>query len=771
MASQNKRPFSEEDFPALGATTPERAVHARADVPETDEQARRSSRIDDGQGEGADGMTVVPGAAMEPQRVRPLPDAPGPVTLEQNVTRRSDSHTGLQSQQTSKATDDEEGERELQHMYGVPAYGESASSSGPPPLVPRRSRVEAKEFLYATNVEAGGKPNRDAFWAVLPAYGAFLPESTTDSFVLDSRGDKASLFKANCRFEKAHDGATVWKFTQAGFSNQVVLAKPDALRAEHLRQLDFALISAAAARNGAVAVIIIEPHHTKIDDIGRLLSKNTATSAQIQEEVGALAIPVAVIHTSIGKRMDDAMNAVRGVGQLQVFTRLASETRTFENGTRTYAGGSPPLKPFASTDDPRCSFALPILVLGQAPTTWSFTKVWDAGTSAVSSAVSYVGDLVLKKPLLSASLEKLLCSEPWNFGKAESYLQASKEEMISDVSKTCEVLQSLASATTFPVALLLLNKLKGQQSNPDHMRILSTIDVIIRTYICSGSWDQERDRIVDALSEHRLLRRFVDLLRARLEASTQNRFQTDVAGWVCIAELCRIAMIVGGYKSPDFRKLWADLIHKVSAGFFKTQAHHLYLRNQREFGRVIGALPFDLSGSCFGDDELMYAIFECAGLPRNLSDCWEVATIGQRQADGSRFALPSAAVINSPVFQKMLKQTLAVEISPAAISPPSPQAISKSVCDFLTKLARVNELHSEDRCASSLETIMSGLLQSEAPRSFLIMEDLCSEIGATMTTDWVLWPRFVAWLAAYADREFLNLGPSELLLWCASSYL
>ena len=85
----------------------------------------------------------------------------------------------------------------------------------------------------------------------------------------------------------------------------MVLAKPDALRAEHLRQLDFALISAAAARNGAVAVIIIEPHVTKIDDIGCLLSKNTATSAQIQEEVGALNIPVAIVHTTgVGSKLE-----------------------------------------------------------------------------------------------------------------------------------------------------------------------------------------------------------------------------------------------------------------------------------------------------------------------------------------------------------------------------------------------------------------------------------------------------------------------------------
>ena len=286
MASQNKRPFSEEDFPALGATTPERAVHPRAD-PNTNEQPRWANH------------------------------------------------------------EIEDKEDPFQNVYGSPLPDYSASAGDSSQHTLHRSRVEAKEFLYATNVEPGGEPNQKAFWAVLPAYGALLPESAVESFVLDSRCARASLVKATCKHEKTTSGDTVWTFSRAGFSNQVVLAKPEKLRAAWLRSLDFAMIAAAAATSGAVAVIIVEPDKTKIDDIGCLLSKPSPHDDLIRKAVGALAIPVAVIHTNIGKKMDDAMNAVRGVGQLQVFTRLASETRTFENGTRTDAGGSPPLKPLA----------------------------------------------------------------------------------------------------------------------------------------------------------------------------------------------------------------------------------------------------------------------------------------------------------------------------------------------------------------------------------------------------------------------------------------
>eukprot|EP00966_Prymnesium_polylepis_P191945 4447861-Prymnesium_polylepis.1 len=82
----------------------------------------------------------------------------------------------------------------------------------------RRTTVEAKSYLFASNVEPGGSSNKTAFWVVQPAYGSCLPEpggpDGSTAFIRTSTGLSAPLARSTvCKLAQRYDGHTEWELS------------------------------------------------------------------------------------------------------------------------------------------------------------------------------------------------------------------------------------------------------------------------------------------------------------------------------------------------------------------------------------------------------------------------------------------------------------------------------------------------------------------------------------------------------------------------------
>eukprot|EP00966_Prymnesium_polylepis_P061712 1432113-Prymnesium_polylepis.1 len=160
-----------------------------------------------------------------------------------------------------------------------------------------------------------------------------------------------------------------------------------------------------------------------------MLSKPTPAANEL-EAVKHLTIPVGVIRSDVGMELEKATKA--GVGAVYIFTKGVLRP----GDIRAYAQGS-------RVQGSRAGTGVGNVVLG------AFQSAWAYGTRLVAGT-----------PLLSASLEKQIRANPWEYAKIAALLDASADVQ-RDLSKTLEVVNNTCTARMFPVSLLILRQLGG----------------------------------------------------------------------------------------------------------------------------------------------------------------------------------------------------------------------------------------------------------------------------------------------------------------------
>lgn len=576
----------------------------------------------------------------------------------------------------AQAHDDDAGEKELQEALGVTPWGSNEGgtsrsqasdfSAGPSESLKtgsfiRRTQVESKEFLHASNIEPGGQPNSKPFWIVQPAYGSSFPEPTDSqgqpAYILSPSGRRATLAKTLvCKQDKDYSGSTVWKlsFVSGGVSGQIVLAMPASLRA-NLIALDLAMIASRAAALGAVAVLIRLPGSNegclKVDEIGCVLSKPDANGAVIDTHVAAIEIPVGFIRSDVGGKLDTALKM--GLGEIHMFTGSPQETRKYLQGNRVAnipGRSSPPLHP------------------APPPTGW-LMGAWSTAVSKTQKLVAHVRG----KVFLSAALEKALKSDPWGLAQAESLLDAPEDEVQRDLMKTLDLLVP-GDLENFPISLLVVCKLGSSRGGSHSNAVHAAFEQILNAHVCSGRWADVSDNIISRLCEQKLLDRFEDILRGLLSYEPQlsgSPFvaRVSVVGLLQVAELCRCCMQINGRASPDFRHLWGGLIVQLR------KRDHLSnpddrLRSVRELGSGLDSLPFGLPDTHFGVDEVRHVIMVYQDIASaRLEFWWDTVTLGQRDVTGSRFGVVTDEIAGNRIVQSMLGSSIINDIASLARDP------------------------------------------------------------------------------------------------------
>ena len=578
-----------------------------------------------------------------------------------------------------------------------------------------------------------------------PKYGLSLgePRDEEEEFICTPKGYPAQLKSSTvCKHTKTSSGDTVWQLSfSGGVGGQIALAKPDKLRKNDHVALDIAMIASQAAEQGAVAVFIQmsdegmpSAEALKIDDIGCLLSKPNLFDEQIDIAVAKLTIPVGIIRADVGKKLDTTLKA--GVGAVHMFVkavRVPDDRRTYMKGSRILGEPREPPQPTQPTQPPPAD-------------SWSLKAAWRAAMQGATQVAAYVRG----RSLLSASLEKALKADPWGLAGAEKILRASEDDIQRDVSETCKVLAQDTSRA-FPVRLLILDQL--EKSEP----VTDAIEAVLRKHVCSGSWIEFKDEIIDRMSMNTLLSRFEAFLNDLVAPASVRVICVDIAGLVQVAELCRCCMQVSGRDGPDFRLLWRNLIQQLSK---REQSMRCLL----ELGRAINELPFQMDQSCVDREERIFVVQMFRSVIHGPSSWWDALTLGIDNTESRFYHVPSPVLRNESV-QGVLKDAILQQVKVDV-----PDAI-RQVCILLGKLSRMREVHDEG-FETTAHTVIKGLIGLPADGGSEVLRrtrGLCEKMMAVLGDDWPFRQQFIGLLTQDVKKlvKLRHVSPAALSTWCA----